>query len=95
LALRWFDAALLSAPDADYALVQAAALGEGGAPELGVSHLDHFQTMQARQRPAPIRDMAGVHQWLLRHYDYYHNELSYLRTELQADARKTAPPHDH
>jgi hypothetical protein len=95
LALRWFDAALLSAPDAEYALVQAAALGEGGAPALGVTHLDHFQIMQARQRPAPIRDMAGVHQWLLRHYDYYHNELSYLRTELQADARKTAPPHDH
>jgi hypothetical protein len=95
LALRWFDAALRSAPDADYALVQAAALGDSGAPALGVTHLDHFQAMQATQRSAPIRDMAGVHQWLLKHYDYYHDELSYLRAQLQVDARKTAPPHDH
>lgn len=88
LALRWFDAALLAQPDADYALVQAAALGDSGAPALGVAHLDYFQRLQVAQGAEPLHDMAGVHRWLLRHYGYYQDELSYLRGQLQADANQ-------
>ncbi|TAK40073.1 MAG: tetratricopeptide repeat protein [Lysobacteraceae bacterium] len=85
-ALGWFDAALLAAPDADYALVQAAALGQAGAPALGAQHLDHFARLEARQSP-PVRDMAGLHRWLLRHDGYYARERSRLRKQLLQDAQ--------
>lgn len=86
-ALRWFNAALALEPDADYALVQAAALGEAGSPELGIEHLDMYHLLERQQSAAPIRDMAGVHHWLLRHYRYYENELTHLRQQLEADAK--------
>lgn len=87
LALRWFDAALLLKPDADYALVQAAALGDAGAPALGVRHLDHYVRLDAKQTPQKIHDMAAVHVWLLQHYGYYDRELSELRQQLTADTQ--------
>lgn len=89
VALRWFDAALLLEPDPEYALVQAAALGDAGAPALGVRHLDHYARMQTDRPTTPRRDMAAVHAWLLRHYDYYQTQLSYVRRQLQSDADKT------
>lgn len=85
-ALRWFNAALALEPDADYALVQAAALGNAGAPRLGVAHLDEFRRLERQQSATRIRDMAGLHRWLLRHYRYYENELTQLRQQLEADA---------
>lgn len=84
-ALRWFDAALLVAPDADYALVQAAALGEAGAPGLGAQHLDRYTQIEA-QHAAPIRDMTGLHRWLLRHHSYYDTERAILRQRLLQDS---------
>jgi len=90
LALRWFDAVLAVRPDPDYALVQAAALGDVGAPALGVRHLDHFLALDTAP-PAPVRDMPSLHAWLLRHYGYYRTELASLRARLQA-ASVTTPP---
>jgi hypothetical protein len=95
LALRWFNAAIEAMPDPDYALVQVAALGNAHAPGLALAHLDAFQHIQARQASQPIRDMDGVHRWLLRHYGYYDRELSYLRQQLQADAAHASPPQQH
>jgi hypothetical protein len=92
LALQWFDAAVLAQPDAEYALVQAAALGDAGAPLLGVVHLDHFQRVAARESTNPIRDMAGVHHWLLQHDGYYDGELTYLRQQLQRAATRPSTP---
>jgi hypothetical protein len=96
LALRWFDAALLLKPEAQYALVQAAALGDAGAQALGVQHLDHYARIEARTPPEKVRDMPAAHAWLLRHYGYYRNELSTLRRRLRADQRpspsSTPPP---
>ena len=92
LALQWFDAALLAQPDPNYALVQAAALGDGGAPALGIAHIDRYQRIAAHQSALAIRDMSGIHRWLLRHYDYYGKELTYLRQQLQRDAARTSTP---
>jgi tetratricopeptide (TPR) repeat protein len=90
LALHWFDAVLEIAPDPDYALVQAAALGEAGAPALGVRHLDTFSRLTENQAPPPVRDMPSLHARLLTHYGYYRKELDLLKTKLQAAA--TVPP---
>jgi hypothetical protein len=89
VALRWFDAALRAAPDADYALVQAGALGDAGEPALGVRHLAFYQQLAVGKGGGigTIRDMAGVHRWLLRHYGYYDGELVRLREQLEADAQ--------
>lgn len=96
LALCWFDAALLLKPDAEYALVQAAALGDAGSQALGVQHLDHFAHIEASIPIANVRNMGTAHAWLLRHYGYYRNELSSLRQRLQADqdspVHSTPPP---
>jgi hypothetical protein len=96
LALRWFDAALLLKPEAEYALVQAAALGDAGAQALGVQHLDHYARIEAGSPSAQSPGMAAVHAWLLRHYGYYRNELSTLRRRLRADQgpspSSTPPP---
>lgn len=90
-ALRWFNAVLALAPDADYALVQAAALGEAGSPALGVAHLDEFHRMERQQASSRIRDMASMHRWLLRHYRYYEGELVRLRRQLEADSNAPQP----
>lgn len=85
-ALGWFDAVLRLVPDPDYALVQAAALGNAGAPALGVRHLDHYKTAQ----PEALSGMPAIHAWLLDHFGYYRSELTSLRQQLQADADKPA-----
>lgn len=86
LALRRFNEALAVEPQPDYALVQAGALGDAGAQALGVAHLDFYQQIETRQASQPIRDIAGLHRWLLHHYGYYSGELSLLRQQLQTDA---------
>lgn len=83
-ALHWFDAVLKAVPDPDYALVQAAALGNAGAPALGARHLDHY--LQWQTTPAAMSGMPGVHAWLLDHFGYYRTELVSLRQQLQSDA---------
>ncbi|MBP3984525.1 tetratricopeptide repeat protein [Pseudoxanthomonas helianthi] len=85
-ALRWFNAVLALEPDADYALVQAAALGNAGSPRLGIVHLNEFRRLERQQSASRIRDMASLHRWLLQHYGYYENELIQLRQKLEADA---------
>jgi hypothetical protein len=91
LALRWFNAALAIKPDPEYALVQAAALGEAGEQTRGVEHIDYYMRIEAEQPAANVRDMGSAHAWLLRHYGYYRNELSILRRRLQADAVRPVP----
>jgi hypothetical protein len=87
-ALRWFDAAIDCNPNADYALVQAAALGEAGAQELGVRHLNRFLRLYGHMPLPPVRDMPTLHDWLLQHYGYYNNQIIELRDTLQAEATR-------
>jgi len=91
-ALQWFDGALRLRPDADYALVQAAALGSAGVPGLGARHLDTFRLLSSSQRHEPIHDMMSLHRWLLQYYGYYDDEVSSLRERLCHDARDTTEP---
>jgi hypothetical protein len=91
-ALQWFDSALRLKPDPEYALVQAASLGDAGAPALGVRHLDEFERLDSIQATEPIRDMFTLHAWLLRHNGYYRSQVMDLRRQLQADA-DSRPPH--
>lgn len=86
LALRFFDAALDLKPAPEYALVQAAALGDAGAQALGVRHLDHYLRIEPGQPQAKIRDMASFHAWLLHRGGYFQKELSHLHERLQADS---------
>lgn len=88
-ALAWFDAALELLPDPNYALVQAAALGDAGAQSAGVAHLDHYLRLE-QSRPVPVRDMRSLHRWLLVHCGYYREELRILRGRLAADAAAQA-----
>jgi predicted Zn-dependent protease len=88
-ALAWFDEVLRVAPDPDFALVQAAALGDAGFPALGVKHLDHYATMQSTAARSP-RSMADIHAWLLVHLGFYRNELTSLRAQLAKDAEHSA-----
>lgn len=90
LALRWFNAALSLKPDAEYALVQAAALGDAGAQALGVEHLDYYARIERDTGGQVVRDMGTLHAWLLRHHGYYRNELASLRQRLEADAKRPA-----
>ncbi len=90
-ALHWFNTALALEPDADYALVQAAALGNAGSPRLGIVHLDEFRRLERQQSASHVRDMAGLHRWLLQHYHYYENELIQLRQKLEAAANASQP----
>lgn len=95
-ASHWFEAALRIEPDAEYALVQAAALGDANAEPLGVEHLDLFARIEAVSPPVKVREMGAAHAWLLRHYGYHDKELSSLRARLAADvhdqADAEAPP---
>lgn len=93
VALRRFNDAVRLMPDPDYALVQAAALGNAGAQAHGVAHLDFYSSIAERE-PIAIRGMQGVHRWLLRHYGYYESEVSGLRARLREDADSGPPPQD-
>lgn len=86
-ALHWFDAALRLKPDPDYALVQAAALGEAGAPGLGVLHLDAYSRIESARAAEPVRDMFTLHAWLLRRDGYYRREMLHLRRALESEAK--------
>jgi tetratricopeptide (TPR) repeat protein len=94
-ALRWFDAGVELKPDPEYALTQAAALGNAGAPALGVRHLDHYSLIETTEPAIQVRNMSSAHAWLLRHYGYYHRELSYLRQHLQSDAGSSSAARIH
>lgn len=89
-ALAWFDAAVLIMPDPNYALSQAAQLGDAGAPELGIRHLDRYVSRERHERPPPSYGMKGVHEWALRRYDYYGREIAQLRRRLAADAHASS-----
>ncbi|MDR7135106.1 tetratricopeptide (TPR) repeat protein [Lysobacter niastensis] len=84
-ALRWFDAVLDLTHDPEYALVQAAALGNVGEPQLAQQHLDRYERLHAAQPGTAVRDAASLHNWLLEHYGYYRREFSLMRHQLASD----------
>jgi|SRR6185437_12733677 len=92
-ALRDFNLALGQAPRAETALSQAATLASAGYPNLGLAHLDSFNTLP--KSPAPGFGMPHIHAWVLQHQGYWRHEIAYLRSRLETAARaqsKTSSP---
>ncbi|HRQ65774.1 MAG TPA: tetratricopeptide repeat protein [Xanthomonadaceae bacterium] len=85
LALERFNQALDLRPQPDFALSQAADLGNAGFSAWGLRHLDYYLSM-----PEPglrrVRSMQSLHNWLLHRSGYYREEIKYLRDALAKDA---------
>jgi protein O-mannosyl-transferase len=80
-ALALFNEALEIRANPDFALSQAADLGNAGYPAWGVRHLDYFLAL-----PEPplrrIRDMRSLHERLLHRTGYFKREVELLRKSL-------------
>ena len=88
-ALQAFNRALAVAPGPGSALAQAAYLGAHGYPQLGLDHLDYFDTLPPG--PEPGVGMPRIHAWVLRQQGWWKTETDYLRKTLEQDAKaKTA-----
>lgn len=83
-ALGWFDSALELEPDPEYALVQAAALGNAGFQTQAIVHLDNYLRLESTRAPR-LRDMRSLHRWLLIRTGYYRREIDTLRSRMVAD----------
>ena len=87
-ALQAFNRALAVAPSPGSALAQAAYLGEHGHPQLGLDHLDYFDTLPAG--PKPWVGMPRIHAWVLQKQGWWKTETDYLRKTLEQDAAAKA-----
>jgi len=87
-ALQAFNTALAAAPGPGSALAQAAYLGAHGYPQLGLDHLDYFDTLPPG--PKPGVGMPRIHAWVLRQQGWWKTETDYLRNTLEQDARAKA-----
>ena len=87
-ALQAFNRALAVAPSPGSALAQAAYLGEHGHPQLGLDHLDYFDTLPAG--PKPWVGMPRIHAWVLQKQGWWKTENDYLRKTLEQDAAAKA-----
>lgn len=84
-ALSNFNHALDLQVRAALALQQAALLGASGYPQLGLAHLEHYQSQQFRE-DVPNFGMPRIHAWVLSKQHYWQNELIRLRAKLEQDA---------
>lgn len=87
-ALIAFNRALGSEWNIGTALAQAASLGEAGYPQLGLAHLEYYHR-NATAKPAPGVGMPALHDWVLRHQQYWEGEEVHLRKLLDQDAHRT------
>jgi tetratricopeptide (TPR) repeat protein len=92
LALAHFNEALALAPEAQYALVQAAVLGNANDAARALAHLDAFERQKRDTPKEPIRDMPALHRRLLDTFGYYDDELKDLRRRLEADHAQFSTP---
>jgi tetratricopeptide (TPR) repeat protein len=96
VAMRDFNQALAERPQPAGALRQAASLAAAGYPELGLKHLDYFETLPTTQWHG--YSMSRIHAWVLERQGYWRHEIDRLRSSLAADAQakvrrgKTASP---
>jgi tetratricopeptide (TPR) repeat protein len=82
-ALRHFNQALAEDPNAAIALNQAATLGSGNYPSLGLRHLAYFDQLPVASPPGPSAGMRWLHALVLIHQGYWEHEIVHLRRELQ------------
>jgi len=91
-ALLNFNLALDLQVRAALALQQAALLGATGHPQLGLAHLDHYQSEQFREVD-PNLGMPRIHAWVLSRQHYWQNELVRLHATLEQDAATQTSRH--
>jgi tetratricopeptide (TPR) repeat protein len=91
-ALVQFNEALALAPEAQYALVQAAVLGNANDSASALAHLDEYERLKRAAPREPIRDMPALHRRLLDTFGYYDDELKDLRRRLEADHAQYSTP---
>jgi tetratricopeptide (TPR) repeat protein len=84
-ALQAFNRALAAAPGPGSALAQAAYLGAHGYPQLGLDHLDYFDTLPPG--PKPGIGMPRIYAWVLHGQGWWKTETDYLRKTLEQDAK--------
>jgi hypothetical protein len=84
VALVSFNRALTMQPNPGSALEQAAYLGSHGYPQLGLAHLDYYETLPSG--PKPGIGMPRIHAWVLRKQGWWPKETAYLRQNLASDA---------
>ena len=89
LALRDFNLALEQAPQPATALGQAATLARAGYPNLGLAHLDYFETLPRSH--APGFGMPRIHAWVLQRQHYWQHEIAHLRQSMQAAVSTETP----
>lgn len=88
-ALHYFDISLDQDVRPGAAMEQAAMLGSAGYPREGLAHLDHYVSVQHLQA-LPEFGMPLLHALVLRHQNYWPNEMTRLRDTLQRDTNATA-----
>lgn len=91
-ALRHFDLALLAATTSDAAAQQSAMLASNGFYAQALAHLDLYESIKGRIRPA-ARGMPYLHEWVLERQGYWPGEMKSLRAKLALElAAKSAQP---
>ncbi len=88
VALASFNRALGASVDPGAALQQAAYLGAHGYPQLGLAHLDYFQTLPSGQKPG--LGMPRIHAWVLQQQGWWKSETAHLRKTLEDDVTAKA-----
>jgi tetratricopeptide (TPR) repeat protein len=88
VALASFNRALGASVDPGAALQQAAYLGAHGYPQLGLAHLDYFQTLPPGRKPG--FGMPRIHAWVLQQQGWWKSETAHLRRTLEDDATAKA-----
>jgi len=88
-ALKDFNAALDQDIRISAALDQAAELGAAGYPQLGLQHLEHYDSNRAAEA-TPAIGMPRIHAWVLQCQHYWPKELARLRATLTEDAAHQA-----
>lgn len=87
-ALRRFNEALAEDPSAAVALSQAASLGSGNYPSLGLRHLEYFDRLPMTPPLTPADGMRWLHGQVLNRQGYWQLEIAHLRGELQRHAKE-------
>jgi protein O-mannosyl-transferase len=90
-ALRYFDEAFDADPTYASALAQAAMLGAGGHPDLGLAHVNRLDAARANFHK-PAFGMPAIHAWLLQRQGYWPREVAHLRDALADEARHLPQP---
>lgn len=85
-ALEHFNRAYDAQPKPGVALVQAALLASAGYYGQALAHLDHAKANKPPPKLHKIRDMAGLHQWLLEREGYWASEMTILECKIAQDA---------